>query len=52
MGVKFFKNSTMMLPFYLFGIYEIINSNYLLGIAIIATSSFISWILSIQKLKE
>lgn len=52
MKIKFFEYSSILLPIYLYGIYEIINNRYFLGSFIISISLLVSWILTTQNLKK
>ncbi len=52
MKIKFFEYSMILLPIYLYGIYEIVNYDYILGSFIIAISLLISWKLTVQNSKK
>ena len=52
MKIKFFEYSMILLPIYLYGIYEIVNYDYLQSIVIISICIIISYLLSNLKLKN
>ena len=52
MKIKFFEYSTILLPIYLYGIYKIVNYDYLQSIVIISICIIISYLLSNLKLKN
>lgn len=47
--LKFFNYLLILIPIFLFGIYEIISSNYFLGLFLITISLVVSFILSKQN---